>query len=178
VKHGGYSRTTLLPGEDPAAFEKLHNDLVAEFAPVGPLEEDIVASMARFVWRKQNLSTYRLAEKARDRISAINSMLGPLLDFPFASSSEDRRDPEDVRAAHQAEVEKARKELGKAWELVEMGKDATIDHLLSELSVVDRLDGMIDRCLKRLLFVRGLKSIAPSSSTAPERLRIKGRAAA
>jgi hypothetical protein len=119
-----------------------------------------------------------LAEKARDRISAINSMLGPLLDFPFASSSEDRRDPEDVRAAHQAEVEKARKELGKAWELVEMGKDATIDHLLSELSVVDRLDGMIDRCLKRLLFVRGLKSIAPSSSTAPERLRIKGRAAA
>jgi hypothetical protein len=31
VKHGGYSRTTLLPGEDPAAFEKLHNDLVAEF---------------------------------------------------------------------------------------------------------------------------------------------------
>jgi len=84
VKHGGYSRTTLLPGEDTVAFEKLHNDLVAEFAPVGPLEEDIVASMARFVWRKQNLSTYRLAEKARDRISAINSMLGPLLDFPFA----------------------------------------------------------------------------------------------
>ena len=63
-------------------------------------------------------------------------------------------------------------------ELVEMGKDATIDHLLSELSVVDRLDGMIDRCLKRLLFVRGLKSIAPSSSTAPEQLRNKGRAAA
>jgi hypothetical protein len=24
LKHGGYSATGLLPGEDPAAFEKLH----------------------------------------------------------------------------------------------------------------------------------------------------------
>jgi hypothetical protein len=32
--------------------------------------------------------------------------------------------------------------------------------LLHELSLVDRLDGMIDRCLKRLLFVRCLKSIS------------------
>ena len=32
LKHGGYSDTTLLPGEDPAAFEKLHNDLIKDGA--------------------------------------------------------------------------------------------------------------------------------------------------
>jgi hypothetical protein len=35
LKHAGYSATTLLPGEDPAAFEKLHRALIHEFAPVG-----------------------------------------------------------------------------------------------------------------------------------------------
>jgi hypothetical protein len=28
LKHAGYSATTLLPGEDPAAFEKLHRALI------------------------------------------------------------------------------------------------------------------------------------------------------
>jgi hypothetical protein len=47
VKHAGFSPTTLLPGEDPAAFEKLHEELTAELAPAGPLEQDIVGSMLR-----------------------------------------------------------------------------------------------------------------------------------
>jgi hypothetical protein len=42
LKHAGYSATTLLPGEDRTAFEKLHRALIAEFIPVGALEEDIV----------------------------------------------------------------------------------------------------------------------------------------
>jgi hypothetical protein len=67
LKHGAYSNTTVLPGEDPDEFNKLHARLVAEFAPAGPLEEDIVTSMARLVWRKQNLSTYKLAALARNR---------------------------------------------------------------------------------------------------------------
>lgn len=157
LKHGGYSGTTLLPGEDPAEFERLHNDLISELAPVGRLEEDIVASMAHLVWRKQNMSTYRLAQQAQKRRSAIYSSLAPP---EFALRSFDASNPEAIRAAE----EQARKELGEAWELTEMGEAATTDHLLIELSVVDRLEGMIDRCLKRLLFVRGLKSISSSSS--------------
>ena len=34
----------------------------------------------------------------------------------------------------------------------------SVDDLLKDLAVEDRLDGLLDRCLKRLLFVRGLKS--------------------
>src|ERR1700733_5136879 len=168
LKHGAYSGTTLLPGEDPAAFERLHNDLFSELAPVGRLEEDIVASMAHLVWRKQNLSTYRLAEQAQKRCSAIYSDL--------VLGSFDTRNPEEICAARQAAEEQTRKELGEAWES-EMGEAATTDHLLVELSVVDRLEGMIDRCLKRLLFVRGLKSISSSSSTTSSPPRKKQLAA-
>ena len=53
-KHGGYCATDVLPGESAAAFEKLKKDIVDELAPNGPLEDDIVKTLARLVWRKQN----------------------------------------------------------------------------------------------------------------------------
>src|SRR5215467_15207473 len=71
VKHGAYSATALLPGESPAEFEKLHGSLIAEFAPSGVLEDDIVMTMARLVWRKQNLTTLRIAERVQARRAAI-----------------------------------------------------------------------------------------------------------
>jgi len=167
LKHGGYSGTTLLPGEDASAFEKLLKDLVSEFAPAGPLERDIVADFARLIWRKQNLSTYRLAKLATERVSAIRRELIPRTELELSLSKYDTRDPEEIRAAQEAADNQARKELGSAWELVEMDDEVTFDHLLRELELMDRLDGMIDRCIKRLLMVRGLKSISSSASTAP-----------
>jgi hypothetical protein len=71
LKHAGYSATRLLPGEDAVAFEKLHQELIDEFSPVGALEEDIVADIARLTWRKQNLATFRIAEFARRRLNQI-----------------------------------------------------------------------------------------------------------
>jgi hypothetical protein len=74
LKHGGYSATALLPGEDPAAFEKLRTDLVAELVPNGSLEGDIVATIARLLWRKQNIATFRAAAAARHKWSeALNA---------------------------------------------------------------------------------------------------------
>jgi hypothetical protein len=87
LKHGGYSATGLLPGEDPAAFEKLHRDLISEHCPDGPLQEDTVFDIARLMWRKKNLETFRVAEAARERASAIRSKMipstTPPFDFPF-----------------------------------------------------------------------------------------------
>jgi hypothetical protein len=159
LKHGGYSGMTLLPGENATAFKKLHADLIAEWNPTGPFEDDIIASMARLIWRKQNLSTYRKAEAANGRFAEIKHELVP-------SWIEDSR-AEERRAGERAAKEQARKELGTAWELVEAGRAVTIDHLSSELTVMDRLDGMLDRCIKRLLLARGCKSISASSTTAP-----------
>jgi hypothetical protein len=161
LKHGVYSGTSLLPGEDQDEFERLHKKLIAEFNPLGPLEEDIVATMARLVWRKRNLGSYRLAALASSRIESIRSQLVSQVDgLRLISPS----DPEEVKAAEKTADESALKELGPFYELGKLGDVATIEYLDKELSLVDRLDGMIDRCIKRLLLVRGLKSISPSVS--------------
>jgi hypothetical protein len=60
-------------------------------------------------------------------------------------------------------VEKeARTKLGPAIELVKMGDVATIEYLEKELGIRERLHGMIARLEKRLLFLRGIKSISSS----------------
>src|SRR5262249_23412389 len=157
LKHGGYAATAILPGENRADFEKLHQSLIAELAPVGALEDDIVATAARFVWRKQNLGTFRIAELARDRYWAKLPKVLP----------REEKDPDKHEAAIRAAKDEARKELGDIYELVEIGKTATVDRLLEDLEVEERLDAMIDKCLKRLLFLRGLKSLPTAVSSAP-----------
>jgi hypothetical protein len=176
LKHGGYSVTTILPGEDAAAYEKLHRDLVAELSPKGVLEEDIVAEIAHLMWRKQNLAIFGRAERARERREAIrsqrakdalaernaaNSRLSERLRYPLELS------PAEREAAAQAADELARAELGDDYELAKIAEIATVDRLMRDLGVQDRLDGMIDKCLKRLLFLRGLKSLATASSSVP-----------
>jgi hypothetical protein len=57
-----HQNLAIAPGEDPAAFEKLYQDLIAELQPDGPSENETVATIARLMWRKQNLETFRIAE--------------------------------------------------------------------------------------------------------------------
>ena len=64
LKHGAFSATTILPGEDPDAFKELHQNIIAELAPVGALEDDIVWTITHLIWRKKNLATPRIAELA------------------------------------------------------------------------------------------------------------------
>jgi len=168
LKHAGYSATSILPGEDAAEFEKLRQDLIAELAPSGVLEDEIVANMARLVWRKQNLATFRVADLARGRYAKIESEKVPQGEQLFTFHTE--VDPAAREAGIQAAEAQARTELGKDFELVEVGEIATIPGLMKDLEVQDRLDSMIDRCLKRLLCVRGLKSISSGSSAAHPKL--------
>ena len=75
-KHGAYANTAVLDGEDPKEFEKLHRDLIAEFAPQGALEDHIIATMARLMWRKENLATNRLATLRLQQIRSPEEVLG------------------------------------------------------------------------------------------------------
>jgi hypothetical protein len=70
----------------------------------------------------------------------------------------------------------AKEELGEAMELIEMGDRASMEQLMSELSVVDRIDGMIERCIKRLLLVRGAKSMSLSPVATPAAFRKRSAA--
>ena len=163
LKHAAYSATTLLPGEDLAAFEKVHQALIAEFAPVGALEEEIVADIARLTWRKQNLATFRIAQLAQERREKIVYEKVPRVDYDFS----DGIDPAERREGYRAAEEQARQELGDIYQLIDIGEPATVDGLMKELDIKERLDGLISKCLKQLLMVRGVKSLSAASSSVP-----------
>ena len=67
----------------------------------------------------------------------------------------------------QVAEDQAREELGEKYELVEVGEAATLARLLQDFGVEERLDSMIDKGLKRLLFLRGVKSLSTAPSSAP-----------
>jgi hypothetical protein len=163
LKHGGYSTTRLLPGEDRTAFEKLHRDLIREFTPDGVLERDIVATMAQLVWRKKHLHTVRNAELAQRRFEEIKD-LNSIITFENEINVE-------------AAKEQAREELGDAYALVEMNGAASRSGLIDELELLERLDASIARCLRQLLLARGVKSVSSASSQRQPRLSAPVRAA-
>ena len=182
LKHGGYSGLAVLPGEDKAAFEKLHRDLIAELNPKGPLEEDIVVTLARYVWRKQNLKTYGLAQAAKKRRVELMTTLIEREDIPeeiVARMQKNRTAyPQIPRRSLSEEniakvksiVEQLHEQMNNQdFELAEIADDLTTANLQNELALIDRLDAMIDRAIKRLLMVRGIKSLAVSPVAVPSR---------
>src|SRR5581483_7051226 len=50
LKHGLASGALILPGEDPAAFESLLDDLMKEQQPANPTEELLIHEMAQSWW--------------------------------------------------------------------------------------------------------------------------------
>jgi hypothetical protein len=69
----------------------------------------------------------------------------------------------------QAAEAQARTEFGEHYGLVELGDEATLEGLAKQLAILDRLDSMIGRCLKRLVLIRGLK-LLPTAAVTRERL--------
>ena len=159
LKHAGFSAATILPGESSAEFEKLHQALTAEFRPNGALEEETVASLTHLLWRKKNLVTFRMAERARQRASEIQEAVisRPNLDPPGPGGTLDF-DAAFAQKERAAEAE-ARKELKELYCLIEIGEEATVACLMKDLAIHERLDAMIEKCLKRLLLIRGVKSL-------------------
>jgi hypothetical protein len=159
LKHAGYSATSILPGESAAELEKLHQALISEFKPNGALDQETVASIAHLLWRKKNLVTFRMAQRAQQRVIEIQEEMiqqsDPIPALPGGSS-----DPNSIAESERAAEAKARKELRDLYRLVEMGEEATVACLLSDLAIHERLDALIDRCLKRLLLIRGIKSVS------------------
>jgi hypothetical protein len=87
LKHAGFSATSILPGECAAEFEKLHQGLVAELTPNGGLEDEIVATLARLLWRRSNLATFRIAKLARQRMTQIRGTIAPVIEAPKSDQS-------------------------------------------------------------------------------------------
>src|SRR5260370_40448822 len=58
-KHGGFSKTVLLPWEDADEFDALHRSLQEEWEPSGALEEDAVYTILTCIWRKRRIRDKR-----------------------------------------------------------------------------------------------------------------------
>jgi hypothetical protein len=156
LKHGGYCVTGLLPGENRVAFGKLYRDLRAELHPDVPLEDETVATITRLIWRKQNATTFQLASSAYAVYSHIkkNSIRTP--------SYTD--DPTAADTSKNAAETQAREKLGEYYKLVEMGEDATVYKMIENFEIEERLDGMIDKLLKRLWMLKASKSLSSNAS--------------
>ena len=63
VEFGSATKFTILPGEDPLEFERLRKEIVQELVPDGPIEEDLVLTVAKCIWRKWRYQRF-LAIKA------------------------------------------------------------------------------------------------------------------
>src|SRR6266540_3613454 len=84
LKHGGYANLGVLPGEDPAEFDRFHQSLVDEFEPSGPTEDDVVLSLAKCLWRKARLQIYAYGAKAREEWAEV---FGPNAPTPCAEDN-------------------------------------------------------------------------------------------
>jgi hypothetical protein len=160
LKHAGFSATSILPGEDAAEFEKLHQALVTEFRPTGALEQETVASLAHLLWRKKNLITFRMAQRAQQRVIEIQEEMLQRSDLILAPPDESSDPSRSFAESERAAEAQARKELRELYRLVEMGDEATVACLMNDLAIHERLDAMIDKCLKRLLLIKGVKSVS------------------
>jgi len=94
------------------------------------------------------------------------------------SSPPPTEDEVPLEQKREAAEEEARQELGDLYELAAIGKSATLEGLAEYLDIVDRIDAKIDKLLKRLLFLKGLKSISESPSLPSPQRRLPGPAEA
>jgi hypothetical protein len=172
LTHGIYSGLGPLPTEDPVKFRKFRKQIFAELGLVGRLEEDIGDEIVCLEWRRKNLFTYDLAERARDRHSSIYAKLDPPqyrpcfpeLQLLFPDHKAEPPSPEELAARRQAAAKQAQAELGAALELVKLGDLVAYEFLEKRLAILERLDGMITRAYRKLLYVRGIKSTSSSAA--------------
>jgi len=55
LRHGAWSKAAVLPWEDARQFDRLCRDLIEEWRPSGPAEEDAVFTLAKCMWRKHHI---------------------------------------------------------------------------------------------------------------------------
>lgn len=55
VKHGDYSKTMFIQGENPEEFDALRADLESCFAPIDALDRELIHNLASSLWRLRRM---------------------------------------------------------------------------------------------------------------------------
>ena len=72
----GFVGRSVLPGESQEEFDRLQDELDEQYEPKGPVEEDLVETIANAIWRKRHLSIFHRAFKARMNVGSFFSYPG------------------------------------------------------------------------------------------------------
>ena len=106
-----------------------------------------MATIARLVWRKENLGTLRIAENVQSRWSKIGEPTFRTTVMPPTIEIEHQSDKEIAAA-----IDQTKKDFGPYFNLIEVGEAATFDGLAQELDVRERLNSPHRSLSKTLAF--------------------------
>jgi hypothetical protein len=68
LKHGVFSEAPILPGEDPQEFRQILDDVVEEWHPSGPTEQDAVDTIAKGIWLKRRAGRFREVQSLKSSV--------------------------------------------------------------------------------------------------------------
>lgn len=157
LKHGAFSEILILPGEDPQEFEKLKNELFAEYKPSGISEERVMMAITRALWQERRLVLFQQVQHARARKSRPgdggHGVGSAIHDFMVKKglTNEPYVPPEVPATTAEERANEA---------LLELGHLLTLDHFEKELDVESKLQSKIDRLFKRFFQMKAMKQIA------------------
>ena len=158
LKHGLTSKQVVLPGEDPAEFNALRSDLIAELAPQGALEQIFAEKIVADAWRLRRAqqlvpALYRREEREaelevarREKSSCETSFFEQLME----SSMPEPEVRPDRREAHQA-AEARLREIRDEPVAPLIPLTRLLEKLLPTLSNLDRYEITLFRSLTRAL---------------------------
>jgi hypothetical protein len=120
--HGVYATDVLMPWDSKEDFERLHNDLKAEFSPRGRAEEEAVLDLALLHWQKQTVWRMRptavLSDPFLHDIMQTERKSWPSIRKRLRKAAKDHRTLKGVAEANNAEllsqVQGLQKKLAKA----------------------------------------------------------------
>ena len=145
LKHGAFSKILILPGEDPAEFEKLRNGLILEYRPSGESERETIDEIARAMWQARRTGVYqhvkylRTKAKRAANLAAVNEQRQKVFHQPPLAP------PPDPQTVDEA--------------LLDLGDVIAFDYVGKEMDVDAKLQAKIDRLFRRFFQIKASKQI-------------------
>jgi hypothetical protein len=133
-----YAQSAVLVSENPHDFTALFDELCQELRPVGVLEEDQVATIAKLLFRKPRLAIFQRAAQARDVDSKarVAQMMG--------KPTEEMRRAQDNLARAKILATYAQEEQEKGHPEKAKGRDKRINEAARALAPrIDQIEEML-----------------------------------
>jgi hypothetical protein len=163
LRHGLLTRDVVLPEEDADAFEELFNQVRANLAPVGPIEQFLVDRVINSMWRLRRL------ERAETTLfhSRIHGLKADRLAAQVRSYEETFRGPsfetKDKAAHTEASEALARAKYERDRDEVLLGRAIEAD-AFARLARYERgLERTLHKALDELRYIQDKRQNRPSS---------------